>query len=284
MGARASAAASAASAAASSAASAASKRLSDGPIPRRLQSLSSRMRAEGWEEPGPDLKKYRSQWRANLRFVLQRVLFKGLVRSLVTQTVHVPRRVKSVRGPYVLVSNHTSHLDAPLLAQSLPWAQARFISTGVARDYFFDVWYRRIFVRALFNAFPIDRDGSRQNAGFSKRLLRSGVPIIVFPEGGRQQSGVTAAFKPGAAALASSIGVPIIPAAIIGAHEAMPKGRNWPVPGKPPVGVVFGDPMMAREGETVTEYMDRVHDAVLALLETHRPQILSASPARRSTP
>ena len=119
MGARASAAASAAS----SAASAAGKRLADGPIPRRLQSLSSRMRAEGWEEPAPELRKYRSQWRANLRFVLQRVVFKGLVRSLVTQSVQVHRRVKSVRGPYVLVSNHSSHLDAPLIAQSLPWAQ-----------------------------------------------------------------------------------------------------------------------------------------------------------------
>lgn len=242
--------------------------------PRHDQSLSSRLRSFGWDPLDEDTRKYRSRARAALRFVLQRGLFRGLVRANVTQTVTTARRVKSVRGPFVLVANHTSHLDAPMLAEGLPWAQARYLSTGVAADYFFHVWYKRLFVRLLFNAYPIDRDGSRKNSGFSRRLLRSGVPILVFPEGGRQKTGTMGEFKPGAAALASSVGVPIIPAALVGGHEAMPKGRSWPKPGRPPVGVVFGDPMMARDGESVVDYMERVRAAVVDLYDSNYEQIL----------
>lgn len=244
----------------------------------KIPSLSARSRGEGWEKPTGDLAKYRSRWRSAVRFVLQRIGFRALVRSVVTQTIVVERRVRSVRGPYVLVANHTSHLDAPMLAQGLPWTQARFLSTGVAADYFFNVWYRRWFVRWMFNAFPIDRDGSRRNSGTSRRLLRSGVPILVFPEGTRARTGVIGDFKPGAAALAISVGVPVIPAALIGGHEAMPKGRSWPVKGRPPVAVVFGDPMIAHPGESPVAFSDRIRERVLELYQTHHDEILGPAP------
>lgn len=130
---------------------------------RLLASLSARSRGEGWEKPTGELAKYRSTWRAGMRFVLQRVLFRVVVNSAVSPQVQVHRRVKSIRGPFVLVANHTSHVDAPLLAMSLPWTQGRFLSTGVAADYWFDHWHRRIFVRLMMNAFPIDRGGSRKH-------------------------------------------------------------------------------------------------------------------------
>ncbi len=242
----------------------------------RPLSLSARSRGQGWDVPEADLAKYTSRVRAAARFVLQRIVFRAVVRSAVTPSSQVHRRVRSVRGPYLLVANHTSHLDAPLLAQSLPWSQARFLSTGVAADYFFKVWYRRIFVRLLFNAFPIDRDGSRRNSGTSRRLLRSGVPVLVFPEGTRQRTGRMGEFKPGAAALAIGVGVPVIPAAIIGGYEAMPKGRNWPVKGKPPVGVVFGEPLIARPGESAVDFTTRIRERVATLYDTHRDEILGA--------
>lgn len=239
-----------------------------------LGSLSARSRGEGWERPEGELAKYRSRWRAAVRFVLQRGFFGAVVASNLTTSREVHRRVRTVRGPFVLVANHSSHIDAPMLARCLPWAQARFLSTGVAADYFFNVWYRRLFVRLLFNAFPIDRGGSRKHSGTSRKLLRSGVPILVFPEGTRQLDGVLADFKPGGAALAISVGVPVIPAAIIGAHEAMPKGRSWPKPGRPPVRVVFGEPMISEVGETAVEFSTRIHACVKDLYDEHRDVIL----------
>lgn len=226
-----------------------------------------------------DLALYRSPWRAAIRMVLQRVLFRGLVRSQVRQTVVVPPAVSRLRGPFVLVANHTSHLDAPMLAEGLPRRQARYLSTGVASDYFFRVWYRRWFVRWMFNAFPIDRDGSRRNAGMSRRLLRHGVPILVFPEATRQMTGTMGEFKPGAAALAASIGVPVVPAALVGGYEAMPKGRNWPRPGRPPVGVIFGEPLRADPDESVTEFTARIRERVKDLYDTHHAQILGGQAA-----
>lgn len=238
-------------------------------------SLSARSRGEGWDIPDGGLAKYRSRGRAALRFVLQRGIFRVVVRSAITPTSVVHRRVRTVRGPYVLVANHTSHVDAPLLAQSLPWSQARFLSTGVAADYWFTPWYRRWLVRSLFNAFPIDRGGSRKHSGTSRRLLRSGVPILVFPEGGRQKDGQMKDFKPGAAALAIGVGIPVIPAAIVGGYEAMPKGRSWPVKGRPPVGVVFGDPITAAEGESAVEFSGRIRECVKNLYDEHYDEVLA---------
>lgn len=241
---------------------------------RLLGSLSDRSRGEGWERPEGELAKYRSRWRAAMRFVLQRGFFGAVVGSNLTTSKVVHRRVRTVRGPFVLVANHSSHIDAPMLARGLPWAQARFLSTGVAADYFFTVWYRRLFVRLIFNAFPVDRGGSRRHSGTSRKLLRAGVPILVFPEGTRQLDGRLSDFKPGAAALAISVGVPVIPAAIIGAHEAMPKGRGWPAPGRPPVRVVFGEPMLARGDESAVDFSARIRDRVEHLYDEHRDEVL----------
>lgn len=242
---------------------------------RLMESLSARSRGEGWEKPEGDLAKYRSRWRSGVRFVLQRVIFRMVVRSAVTPQVVMHRRVKSVRGPFVLVANHTSHVDGPLLALSLPWAQGRLLSTGVATDYWFDHFFRRIFVRTMLNAFPIDRGGNRKNSGTSRKLLRAGVPILVFPEGGRQSSGQMTSFKPGGAALAISVGVPVIPAAIVGGYEAMPKGRNWPQ-GRPPVRVVFGEPIISDEGESAVDFSDRIRGRVKDLYEQHHDEVLGA--------
>lgn len=242
-----------------------------------LGSLSARSRGEGWERPEGELAKYRSRWRSALRFVLQRGFFGAVVASNLTTSREIHRRVRTVRGPFVLVANHSSHIDAPMLARGLPWAQARFLSTGVAADYFFNVWYRRLFVRLIFNAFPIDRGGSRKHSGTSRKLLRSGVPILVFPEGTRQLDGKLADFKPGAAALAIGVGVPVIPAAIVGAHEAMPKGRGWPLPGRPPVRVVFGEPMISHVDESAVHFSERIRARVKDLYDEHHDEVLGGA-------
>lgn len=217
---------------------------------------------------------YKSGWRSLARAVLQRGIFRLIVKSAVTQKRIVHPGVSRVKGAFLLVANHSSHLDAPMLMQGLPFKQGRYLSTGVAREYFFEIFTRRVFVRWFFNAFPIDRDGSRKHSGISRALLKAGVPVLVFPEGTRSTNGRMATFKPGAAALSISVGVPVIPAALIGAFEAMPKGRGWPVPGRPPVGVVFGEPIYPHEGESAVALTTRIHDAVRALYAQHYEKIM----------
>ena len=182
---------------------------------------------------------------------------------------------------FIAVANHSSHLDAPLIMCALPRRMGRYLAAGAAADYFFDIWWRRILTALFFNAFPIDRTGTAQKQGVSKKLLNRGVPLLVFPEGTRSKTGEMADFKAGAAALSLSCNVPLVPVALVGASAAMPRGRNWPIPGRPPVAVVFGEPMIGLPGETPDQFSQRIRAEVQRL---HSTGAATADGSPRSTP
>lgn len=197
---------------------------------------------------------------AAVRFVAQRGLLKGVVWSWTNVDIRGRSRLRGVKGPFIVVANHSSHLDAPLIMGALPRPLARYLASGAAADYFFDVKWRTWLTALFFNAFPVDRGvGQRSRPGMSKGLLERGVPLLIFPEGSRSKTGEMGEFKPGAAALAISCDVPVIPVALVGANLAMPRGKSWPVPGRKPVTVECGAPMRAKKGETAEEFSGRLH-------------------------
>ncbi|MEU5314124.1 lysophospholipid acyltransferase family protein [Streptomyces sp. NPDC021562] len=228
--------------------------------------------------------RFTSRSHAAARFIAQRGLLKPLVWSLTSVTVLGRERLAEVEDAYVLVANHTSHLDTPLIMGALPRRLARYLAVGAAADYFFDVWRRRGLTALFFNAFPVDRTGTNTRAVSAKALLNRGVPLLIFPEGTRSRDGSLGAFKPGAAALASSAGVPVLPVAVIGAHAAHPRGSNWPKPGRLPVGVVFGEPLTALPGESRTEFTERVRSAILTLTEENADRVLGVRTTSRLIP
>ena len=205
---------------------------------------------------------------AGMRFVAQRMLLKPVVWSITRVSVRGHDAVKGVQGAFIAVANHSSHLDAPLIMCALPRRLGRYLAAGAAADYFFDIWWRRILTALFFNAFPIDRTGTAARQGVSKKLLARGVPLLVFPEGTRSKTGEMADFKAGAAALSIACDVPCVPVAIVGASLAMPRGRNWPIPGRPPVAVVFGEPMLGLPGETPDQFSARIAREVRRLHST----------------
>lgn len=210
---------------------------------------------------GESPKRYRrftSRILAALRFVVQRILLKSLVWYLTSVTVRPDPRARRLTGAFVVVANHASHLDTPLLMGALPRRLARYLAAGAAADYFFEVRWRKVLTSLAFNTFPVDRTGNRAHTGTAKRLLQRGVPLLIFPEGGRSATGQIGAFKPGAAALAITCDVPCLPVAIVGTYEAMPRGRNWPVRGRPPVVVSVGAPLRAEPGETAAAFTERL--------------------------
>lgn len=213
------------------------------------------------------LSRYTSPVHAGARLVAQRGLLKPLVWRLVTVTVLGEEHLKGLNRPFVVVSNHASHLDAPLILGSLPRKLARYVAAGAAADYFFDVWWRKGLTSLFFNAFPVDRTGLRGRHGLATSLLDDGVPLLLFPEGTRSRTGELGSFKPGAAALCISRDVPCLPVAIVGASEAMPYGQNWPSHGRLPVYVTFGEPMWAEDGETVAQFSERIAKEVRGLID-----------------
>ena len=230
----------------------------------------------------PEQTRFTSSGMASLRFVAQRGLLKPLVWRLTKVTVKGKERLATLDGPFIAVANHSSHLDAPLMFGSMPREKARYLAAGAAADYFFDVKWRKWLTALFFNAFPVDRAGSRTRPGVSKKLLDLGVPLLIFPEGGRSKDGTLGRFKAGAAALSMSAGVPCVPVALVGASAAMPRGRNWPLPGRMPVTVVFGSPMRGLEGESADDFAKRLHDAVRDLHLSEAP-LPVASGAKKGT-
>ncbi|MFF5139613.1 lysophospholipid acyltransferase family protein [Streptomyces sp. NPDC013157] len=233
--------------------------------------------------------RFTSRSHAAARFIAQRGLLKPLVWSVTSVTVLGRERLANVEDSYVVVANHTSHLDTPLIMGALPRRLARYLAVGAAADYFFDVWRRRGLTALFFNAFPVDRTGANARgvgtrAVSAKALLNRGVPLLIFPEGTRSRDGSLGTFKPGAAALASSAEVPVLPVAVIGAHAAHPRGSNWPKPGRLPVGVVFGEPLTAFPGELRSEFTERIRSAILTLTEENSERILGVSATSRRIP
>ena len=197
---------------------------------------------------------------------IQKLGLAPLLRSQVAPIVHGLDVLDRFGGPVIFVANHTSHLDTPLILCSLPDRWRRTTAVAAAADYFFDTWWRATSSAMVFNTFPIERrTGSLSSTPGD--LLDDGWSVVVFPEGTRSPDGWTRTFRHGAAFLAVRHKVPVVPIGIRGSFAAMPRGRGWPVPGRPPVTVRFGQPIRPAEGEGPRELGARVESAVAALID-----------------
>jgi 1-acyl-sn-glycerol-3-phosphate acyltransferase len=149
---------------------------------------------------------------------------------------YVPRR-----GPLLLVANHSSVLDPPLVGAVTP-RQLSFM----AKAELFRIPVFGRFIRAL-NAHPIRREGSDAGAlRTALKLLADGAALLVFPEGTRaEREGELRPAKAGAGMLAVASGATVVPVYIRGSGRAWPRGRRMFRPAK--VVVTFGPPLRFAE-------------------------------------
>jgi 1-acyl-sn-glycerol-3-phosphate acyltransferase len=196
---------------------------------------------------------------------------KSVLKLELSLQVHGTDLLRDVRGPVIFFSNHSSHLDATLIMATLPDRWQRRTAVGAARDYFFDVWWRQAFTALVYGAFPIDRGRGGPGAiDKARQLVREGWSIVVFPEGTRSTDGHMQRFRHGAARLALELGVSLVPIAIVGASQAMPKGQWWPRPGRPTVTIRFGPEIVPEDGETHQALSVRMQQAVAQLFDEDR--------------
>lgn len=217
--------------------------------------------------------RYTSPAQRAARSATRILVLKPMVWRLLDVTVHGTERLNSAPHTFVVVGNHSSHLDAALIFGALPGRLSKYLSTGAAADHFFDKWYTAAYTSLLFNAFPIERpsksksdDAKKQSRrGLAASLLSDGVPLLLFPEGTRSRNGAMGRFIPGAAGLAISRSVPVIPVALVGAFAAWPPHQKHLPKGRPPVHVVFGDPMWPHPGEIAYKFNERIRRRVIEL-------------------
>ncbi|MCF2706977.1 1-acyl-sn-glycerol-3-phosphate acyltransferase [Arcanobacterium haemolyticum] len=210
------------------------------------------------------------------RHLVRKLVTRPVISTVVRPTVLGEENVDDLTGGFILIPNHSSHLDAPMVFSLLPDKLTERLATGAAADYF----YRKRFISSLtslfFNTYPIERSGKKKGkgrgkaAGMTGRLLRAGVPILVFPEGTRSRDGKMGKPKSGAAALSQQVGVPLVPLAMKGGHEAMPVGTFFPKVGSE-VFLFIGKPMYSLDGEEPEAFMARVFRAISMMLDQGTP-------------
>jgi 1-acyl-sn-glycerol-3-phosphate acyltransferase len=225
--------------------------------------------------PPPKIWSYPTDWARTdaagvARDAILDVAMKGIIWNETAPEVFGVDNLEGVRGPVMFISNHSSHIDATILMVTLPKKWREKTATAAAKDYFFDVWWRSTFTALVYAGFPVERGAGERATNKAKQLIRDGWNIIVFPEGTRSTDGWLQRFRHGTSRLALEMKMPVVPIAIIGAYEAMPKGRFWPKPGRPPIRVRYGKPLLPREGETHQQLSLRMQQAVAELFDEDR--------------
>ncbi len=136
------------------------------------------------------------------------------------------------RGSFVLIANHSSHLDALCLLSALPMRRVQRAFPAAAQDYFFNNIRRTLFSAIFINALPFKRKSAPQQSIYLCRALleRPGNVLIIFPEGTRSVDGTIHSFKPGIGLIAAGLDIPIIPCKLTGCHRAWGKNHLFPKP------------------------------------------------------
>lgn len=131
-------------------------------------------------------------------------------------------------GPFVLVPNHASYLDAFALAAELPPHLRDDVFWAGLADILYGGPLRRAFSR-ITQIFPVD-PARRPGAGlaYGETVLKDHHILVWFPEGRRSRDGSLQTFMPGLGVLLDRVPVPVIPVWIEGTFDVWPPHRRWP--------------------------------------------------------
>jgi 1-acyl-sn-glycerol-3-phosphate acyltransferase len=191
------------------------------PSPDLQKSVAERLR--GFPR-APDMSVYALRSAAH---VVLRAFLRAYFGLRVVGREHLPRDTS-----FVLVCNHTSHLDTLCLLSALPLRSLHRAFPAAAADYFFSSLPRSVFSAIFVNGMPFDRkSGGAESLEICRALLeRPRHALILFPEGTRSASGELGRFRSGIGRLVAGTEVPVLPCHLSGADRAFPKGAHFPRP------------------------------------------------------
>lgn len=203
--------------------------------------------------------------RGQERFVLEgeRLWARGLLKTWgVRVETEGLERVPAV-GPYIVMANHQSHADVPILFSCLPIIPAFLAKEELGKIPFLSMALRAgghvLIARA-------DRNSAMRAIKTAADEIRGGKTLAIFPEGTRGREDRLAPFKKGAFLLAKKAQVPIVPVGIVGSRDIVPRDSVLPRSGS--VRVIAGEPITAEEiGKLDARALsDRVYERIASLL------------------
>ena len=167
-------------------------------------------------------------------------------------------------GGCLIAANHVSYMDPPIVGMAFQH-EVNFL----ARKTLFRGFGSWIYPR--WNAIPVDQENPEvKTLKTVIRLLKDGERVVVFPEGKRSEHGELNPGQPGVGLMVAKSKVPVLPARIFGAYEALPRGAKMIKQSH--VTVVFGEPLYfdseeyAKGGaETYQRISDEIMEAIGSL-------------------
>ena len=172
-----------------------------------------------------------------MRRIAQILFFVAFVRPFLTLFIGLRvygREHLPASGPFLLIANHSSHLDTVSLLSLFPLARLDRIRPVAAADYFERNRVISAISRTCFNILPIARKriGAANNPiDVMSRALKDGYSLILFPEGTRGSGETPGKFRAGVAHLIEQQpDLIIVPAYLVNMGKSLPKGSFIPVP------------------------------------------------------
>jgi long-chain acyl-CoA synthetase len=221
------------------------------------------------------------QW-ARVAFI--EMVMRPLVWLLAAPRVVTPESLKpdalKAGAPLLIIANHVTVFDAPLVQYALPGPLRRRIAMAMSGEMLDDYRHFRnpeplhpsgrfylpgplfyFLVTALFNVFPLPRRRDFQPSfAHAGKAMDRGYNVLVFPEGTRSAEGKLATFRPGIGLLAKQCGALVLPVAIRGLGELKTRQRRWFRSGA--IEVRVGEPLRLSPGETEAAITARLHAEV----------------------
>jgi 1-acyl-sn-glycerol-3-phosphate acyltransferase len=139
-----------------------------------------------------------------------------------------------VAGPVLLVANHASYIDPPLVGMNCPREVNFLAQAGLAKFAPLRWWMRQVGVTLIDRNAP-----SKEALRLIADSLAAGEVVGIFPEGTRSADGAVAPFKTGVEFLVRRTGATVVPVGLDGAHRAFPRSAWLPRPRK--IVVRFGE-------------------------------------------
>jgi 1-acyl-sn-glycerol-3-phosphate acyltransferase len=180
------------------------------------------------------------------------------------------------RGAYVIVANHQSFLDIFVLC-NIPQEWKWVSKSELFKIPMFGWGF------SLTGAISLDRGdlaSAKRVMEKSRRYIEDGIGVLIFPEGTRSEDGKLLPFKPGAFKLAVETGAPVLPIAISGSAQGMPKGGPWIRPAQITVRILEPLSTTGLTGRDVRKLRETVRNRIARALGQDEPANRAGSTER----